>query len=169
MHVVLIAAMTADGKIAESEEQVSLDWTSKEDTEFFKQKTKELGVLIMGRKTFETIGRPLPGRLNLVMTREPSKYADKHQEGLLEFTSDTPEEILEQLTERGYASLALAGGASVYGRFLEEGLVNEMYLTVEPVMFGGGVPLAKGFDKVSMKLEDVSRLGESTVLLRYSL
>jgi dihydrofolate reductase len=67
------------------------------------------------------------------------------------------------------AELALGGGASVYGQFLNAGLVTDVYLTVEPFLFGGGVPLAQGFDRVALKLESVKQLNSQTILLHYSV
>lgn len=165
MHVWLVAAMSADGKIAKRSDQLSLDWTSKEDTQFFVQKTKEAGAVIMGRKTFSTIGQPLKDRLVVVMTR--SLDGVEQQEGVLEFTDETPEEILKDLEERGYENVVVAGGGSIYSLFLQKGLVNEVYLTVEPYLFGSGIPLAEGFEWIAMELEDVVRLGDRSVLLHY--
>lgn len=163
--VSLIAAISANGKIAERVGQTSLDWTSKEDTKFFVQKTKELGVVVMGRKTFETIGRPLKERLIIVMTSEPEKY--EPQPGILEYTKKSPRELLDDLTSRGFSKVALAGGASVYSEFLKAGLVDELFLTVEPVLFGGGVPLAENFGRVNLELVETMKLGEQAVLLHY--
>lgn len=165
MQVTLIAAVTADGKIAEEKDQVSLDWTSKEDTRFFMQKTKELGVVIMGRNTYETIGRPLKDRLNVIMTR----YLDgrESEPGVLEWTSDSPVEIIESLAARGYDKVALCGGASVYSVFLQQGLVDDLYLTVEPVLFGQGISLAQGLNRIDLDLIDSVMLGEQSVLMHY--
>ena len=167
IKIVLIAAVSADGKIAERGDQSSLDWTSKEDTQFFVKRTKEAGVVIMGRKTFETIGRPLKERLTIVMT---SLLEGKtSQEGVLEYTTASPKEILADLDSRGYKEAAICGGSSVYGQFLKEGLVDELFLTIEPVLFGSGVPLASGFDRINMQLVDVTHLGNCAVLLHYRM
>ena len=166
MKVLLIAAVSADGKIAESEDQLSLDWTSKEDLRFFIDKTKEAGVVIMGRKTFDTIGKPLKERQLIVMTRSPE--SQKEMEGV-EYTSESPKEILDRLSALGIKSVVIAGGSSIYSMFLKEELVTDVYLTVEPYLFGGGVPLASGFERIQMKLEDVSQLGENGVLLHYQI
>jgi dihydrofolate reductase len=167
MQVTLIAAISADGKIAEEKDQLSTDWTSQEDTKFFVQKTKELGVVIMGRNTYETIGRPLKGRLNVIMTRDLDGRAS--EPGILEWADAPPQEILASLEKRGYEKAALGGGASVYGAFLAEGLVDDIYLTVEPVLFGKGVPLATGFDRIDLELIDSVPLGEQGVLLHYKV
>ena len=166
MNVVLIAAMTADGRIARSEKDLSLEWTSREDRNFFVTKSREIGAVIMGRKTWETIRKPLRGRLTLVMTRESSALPS--QPGLVEFTDRSPAELLRELSARGYHSVVIAGGASVYSQFLDEGLVNEVYLTVEPLIFSGGVTLTReGGRPVRLALQNVDRIGKETVRLHY--
>lgn len=166
MNVLLIAAMSADGKIAESEDQNSLDWTSKEDLRFFVEKTKEAGVLIMGRKTFDTIGKPLKDRKILVMTRNTDNCP---QIDGVDFTSESPEEIIRKLEESGQKQVVIAGGASVYGTYLAKGLVSDVYLTVEPYLFGKGVSVASGFNRIKMKLVETKLLGEQSVLLHYQI
>ena len=166
MKVTLIAAISADGKIAEKTDQSSLDWTSKEDTKFFVDKTKEAGTVVMGRKTFATINKALKGRRVIVLTRDPSKETPMPG---VEFTHLEPAALVRQLESEGVAELALAGGASVYGQFLQAGLVTDVYLTIEPILFGGGVPLAQGFDRVPLKFESVQQLNSQTVVLHYTV
>ncbi len=166
MNIVLIAAVSADGKIAQTSDQSSMDWTSKEDTKFFIEKTKELGTVVMGRKTFATFGKPLKGRRLIVITKNPA--AEQAIEGV-EYTSDDPKTLVARLEAEGIASLALAGGSSVYSQFLSAGLVNELFLTVEPVLFGNGVPLASGFDRLNLKLIETSKLNDQAILLHYTL
>lgn len=56
-----------------------IPWHLPEDFKWFKQTT--LGhVIVVGRKTFESLGRPLPGRKNLVLTRQPRKFIASHPE-----------------------------------------------------------------------------------------
>ncbi|MCX6715266.1 MAG: dihydrofolate reductase family protein [Candidatus Uhrbacteria bacterium] len=166
MKVELIAAMSLNGKIAASSDQSSLEWTSKEDTKFFVEKTKECRVMIMGRKTFDTIGRALKDRLIVVMTCDPEKHA--LIEGV-EYTCETPHQILKDLESRGYASVAIAGGAGVYSMFLKEKLVTDVFLSIEPILFGNGISLAESFEDVKLKLVESKQLGEQTVLLHYEV
>jgi dihydrofolate reductase len=166
MKVSLLAAISVDGRIAENLEQLA-DWTSKEDKKFFVAKTKEAGVLVMGRKTYETIGRPLPGRLNVVMTRDVSgreNIADS-----LEYMSSSPQEILADLARRGFTEVVIGGGAEIYSMFLREKLVTDLYLTVEPVVFGDGVPLVTGGVFQKLNLVSSERLGERAILLHYAV
>ena len=172
IKVILIAAISADGKIAERADQKSLDWTSKEDLKFFIERTKQAGVVIMGRKTFETIGKPLKGRLNVIMTSDPNRRIDSAtlaEVGVIEYTSNPPGEIIKDLETRGYTEVAICGGSSIYGQFLKERLVDELFLTVEPVLFGSGVPLASNFDRINLELLDSIKLGERAMLLHFKV
>jgi dihydrofolate reductase len=65
MNIVLIAAMAEDGTIGHAGK---IPWHIRDDLQRFKRLTMGHPV-IMGRKTFESIGRPLPGRRNIVLTR----------------------------------------------------------------------------------------------------
>ena len=119
--------------------------------------------MIMGRKTFETIGRPLKDRLVVVMTRQ-AMISDK--EGI-EYTSKSPREVLIELASRGYEQAAICGGSEVYSLFLREGLVDELFLTVEPVLFGSGVPLTTGFERLNLELIESRPLNAQAILLHY--
>lgn len=67
MTVILIAAVGSNGVIGRDND---LPWRIREDLQHFKQVT--LGhTLVMGRKTYDSIGRPLPGRRTVVVTRQP--------------------------------------------------------------------------------------------------
>lgn len=168
MKVIMIAAVTANGKIARHDGETSTAWTSKEDHDFFVRETKKYGVMIMGRKTFVTINRPLPGRLTIVMTRRPDEY--EKQPGILEFTDEPPAAILAQLETRGFASVALAGGANIYSQFLQANLVDEILLTIEPTIFGSGPNLLVDFPgEPKLKLQGIEKLNENTILLRYQV
>ena len=175
MNIIVIAAMSADGKIAEGPHQNSLDWTSKEDTRFFIDKTKEVGTLVMGQTTFETIGKALSGRRTVVLTKDVEqqpRFAPMDQvpaEGSVEYATLPVKELVEELRRDGVESLGVAGGSSVYSQFLQAGLVTDLYLTIEPVLFGGGVPLASGFDRIEMSLVDTTKLNDQAVLLHYQV
>ncbi|MFH1711931.1 MAG: dihydrofolate reductase family protein [Patescibacteria group bacterium] len=167
MEVFIIAAVSVNGMIAEEKDQVSLDWTSKDDLQFFIEKTKEAGVVVMGRTTYETIGKPLKGRLNVVMTRHPEDQVNI--DGELEWTSDPPEEIVKKLKLEGRQKVAICGGASIYSLFLHEGLVTDLYLTVEPVIFGNGTPLVSSLGRLDLQLIEHQKLGEQAVMLHYKI
>lgn len=167
MKVILIASITADGFVAQSENQSSLEWTSKEDTRFFVKKTKEIGTLIMGSTTFETIGRPLPGREIIVLTK--SKTYDQFEPAQVRAESGELKEILARMEESGKEAVAVSGGSSVYTQFMKQGLVDELYLTVEPIVFGEGLKLFNQDVNQKLVLVEVVDLSDQTKVLHYKV
>ncbi len=72
MKLSLICAMAENRVIGRNN---SLPWHLSEDLRYFKRTTMGCSI-IMGRKTYESIGRPLPGRTNIVVTRNPDYQAE---------------------------------------------------------------------------------------------
>ncbi len=168
MKIMLLAAVTLDGKIARNEMHF-VDWTSREDKKLFFATSKRAGVIILGNNTYKTLPVPLPGRLHVVLTR--TLQGKESLPGAVEYTASPPQEIVADLEARGYTEAVLTGGAQINALFLKSGLVDEVWLTVEPLIFGAGIDLFRGaeFDERT-KLIHVERLNEGgTVHLRYSL
>ena len=93
MFVRLMVAITADGKIARNSDHYP-DWTGKADKKLYVEITKKAGVMIMGSKTFDIIGRVLPGRKTVVMTQNPERRSDRED---LVFTGDPVDKVLADL------------------------------------------------------------------------
>lgn len=164
MKVILLMAQTLDGKIAEDSDHFP-DWTGKADKKFFMERTKRAGVMIMGNSTYKTIGRPLPGRKTVVMTRSPkeSEYDN------LEFTDSQPTEIIQKLEEDGFQEVILAGGTQVNTLFAEANLIDEMLITVSPLYFGSGLGLFSNHTQMDMELKSCESLDSQVILLHYSV
>ena len=82
----------------------TLPWRLPEDLAFFKRTTTG-HTIIMGRKTFDSIGRPLPNRRNIVITRNP----DWHHEGV-----ETARSLQEAAGLAGDGEAFVIGGAQIY-------------------------------------------------------
>ncbi|MFD7158383.1 dihydrofolate reductase [Kribbella sp. NPDC059898] len=103
MSVILIAAVGENGVIGRDND---LPWRIREDLQHFRQLT--LGhTLVMGRKTYDSIGRPLPGRRTVVVTRQPDWSAD----GV-----EVVHTLEDALTYDG--TLHVAGGGDIYRQAL---------------------------------------------------
>lgn len=162
IKVFIVAAMTADGFIARDASAPSTAWTSKVDKKRFSELSKRAGVVIMGSVTYETIGKPLPGRVNIVYVPDDRKY-----EGA-ETTSKSPIELISDLEKRGFTEVAICGGSTIYTMFMKSGLVNTLYLTMEPVIFGSGTRLFK--ESMDFKLELVSsKKVDNSTLVEYNV
>ena len=115
MKISLIAAFAEEGVIGKDGK---IPWTLKEDLKHFRNKTEGCSV-VMGRKTYESIGRPLPNRLNIVMTKNP-----KMLEGVKEVSSR--KEALE-IASSYSNEVFIIGGEIIYEEFLP--MATKMYLT----------------------------------------
>ena len=73
MNLALICAMAENRTIGRNN---SLPWKLPEDLKYFKRTTMGNSI-IMGRKTWESIGRPLPGRTNIIISRDSNYEAEK--------------------------------------------------------------------------------------------
>ena len=118
MHISMIAAMAHDRVIGLDNQ---MPWHLPADLAHFKRVTLGKPVL-MGRKTFESIGRPLPGRRNLVISRNPGFKAP----GVEVFSS--VDEVLATLSEaEAPEELMVIGGGHLYGQLLPR--ADSLYLT----------------------------------------
>ncbi len=102
----------------------SMPWHLPADFKYFKATT--LGKpIIMGRKTWDSLGRPLPGRLNLVVSRQ----AGLQLEGAEVFASLEAALVRAEqwALEQGASELMLIGGAQLYTQGLEQ--ADRLYLT----------------------------------------
>ena len=110
-----IAALSANGVIGRDG---GMPWHLPEDFRWFKRATMG-GALLMGRKTFESIGRPLPGRLNLVVSRR----------GPIDAPGVVTLPDLEKFRPEDYAprEIWVAGGAEIFRQMLPR--CEELYLS----------------------------------------
>jgi len=136
MKVFLIVVSTADGFIAKDAGHTAMMWTSMDDKKHFVELTKRAGVIVMGSTTFKTMPKPLKDRLNIVYSRNPDSI-DKADN--VEVTNASPAELIASLEARDYSEVAICGGSQIYTNFIKSGLVNTIYLTIEPVIFGQGI------------------------------
>ena len=113
--VSLIAIVARNGGIGRGN---ALLWRLSEDLKHFKRTT--LGhPVVMGRKTWDSIGRPLPGRRNIVVTRDPQWHASGAER------AGSLDEALA--LARGEAKVFVIGGAQIYAQALP--LADELVLT----------------------------------------
>jgi dihydrofolate reductase len=118
MTVTLVAAIGENGVIGVDG---GLPWRLPEDLAHFRALT--MGhPMVMGRTTFESIGRPLPGRTTIVITRNPGWAAEGVE------VAPTLEAALERAHQLD-DEVFLVGGAQVYAAALEAGLVDQLCVT----------------------------------------
>lgn len=97
-----------------------LPWHEPEDLKFFKQTTTGHAI-IMGRKTFDSVGRPLPHRRNIVITRDKAWRADGVD------VVHSLDAALDLCRTRNEAKIFIVGGAEIYALALP--VADEMLIT----------------------------------------
>ena len=165
MHVSLMVAITVDGKIARGTDHYP-DWTGKADKRLYVEVTKRAGVMIMGSTTFDIIGKVLPGRKTVVMTRNLDRRSDRDD---LVFTQDPAEKILADLEAQGYTEAIVVGGAKINQLFAARGLIDELILTISPSAFGSGLSIFSDEVDLQLTLKAFSQLDENTLCIRYGV
>lgn len=107
-----------------------LPWSLPEDLKYFKAKTLNRPI-IMGRKTYESLGRPLPKRLNVVISRDPNYKA----EGCHTFTNvESAIAFCKTQAEWG-SEIFIVGGGEIYKQTLP--IADRLYLTLIDKEFSG--------------------------------
>lgn len=113
----LIAAIVAMGENRAIGKDNRLLWHLPADLQHFKQLT--LGkTIIMGRKTYESIGRPLPSRQNIILSRDSAFHAEG---------CSTVHSVADALAAASHQEICIIGGETIYAQFLPQ--TTRIYLT----------------------------------------
>jgi dihydrofolate reductase len=117
----------------------SLPWKIKEDLKLFKELT-ENNIVIMGRNTFESIGKPLPNRINIVIT-------SKNIPGVYNFTKI--EDSINYCNKINLdKKIFIIGGKKIYEYCLSNNLIDNMYISKIKKQYDGDVKFPE-FDETS--------------------
>ncbi|OGY43776.1 MAG: hypothetical protein A2729_00825 [Candidatus Buchananbacteria bacterium RIFCSPHIGHO2_01_FULL_39_14] len=161
-----IVVATLDGKIAQDERHYS-DWSSREDKIFLKYFLDQSDLIVVGNNTYKLI-KPLQRRRCLVFTSQVKTISKKSE---LCFYCNPQNVSLKNLFKKfNFSKIAILGGTKTYSLMLKEKLIDEIYLTIEPIIFGQGLNI---FDlKLPpnfFKLISIKKLNDKgSVLLYYS-
>lgn len=174
MKVTLVMVSSVNGKITKGDDPHIYSWTSQEDKDFFFSLLRKFPLLVMGSKTYEASRKTIQlnhEQLRIVLTSTPEKYEEEAVSGQLEFSDRSPRVLIEDLAKEGYEEMLLVGGGGTNERFFAAGLVNEMYVTIEPKLFGHGKHLVAEGDYTSeLQLIDYKVLNKKgTLLLHYQV
>lgn len=163
MEISIIMVMSADGIVVRDEEDVT-EWTSSEDQNHLKTILHNYDAIITGRKSFfgRIIDKPY-----IVL----SNSQNLNTENDTRYLNGTIETILNYLKENKYNKIALLGGPNTNYMFLKAGVVNDIYLTIEPKMFGKGKHLNISEElNCELILKDLIKLNNNgTLLLHYNI
>lgn len=154
MSFSIIAAI---GKNNELGKDNGLIWNLPKDLKFFKEKTTGK-VVIMGRKTFESIGRVLPNRKNIIITTKDLKV-----DGDVEIYKNVKDVLDKYLNDNKKAFII--GGSSIYEQFLN--YTDTMYLTEINVTCDDADSYFPKFDKNDWKFEILDNEEENGISYKH--
>jgi len=174
MRVTLVAAISLDSKITKGADPHVENWASEADQKHFFSLIDQATVIIMGANGYRVVKKRMKhraGRLRVVMTHNPQQFQDEAIEGQLEFSSQSPTELVDRFSQGGHKELLLVGGSKTYTQFLKGGLVDRLILTIEPYIFGSGIPLVADEQvNAQFELASVKKLNDQgTLLLSYKV
>lgn len=160
-------AISIDGFIAKRDGDS--DWVSPVDSANFEQKIKEKGCIIVGRRTFNQYQGelyPVKDVTNIVLTSDPSPKAEIDNV----IYAQSPSDAIKLAQTKGHDKALLIGGGTTNGLFLMEGLVDEVFLSVHPLILGNGIKLFDGIETdIKLKFLDQKELGEGLTQLHYQV
>lgn len=174
MHITLAMVMSTDGKITKWFNPHIHEWTSKEDQEHFAKLIERNELIIMGRKTYDVakkMVKHIPGKLRIIITSKPNDFANEAIPDQLEYTNESPVQLVSRLEKKGYSHALLVGGSEINALFLKENLIDELILTIEPILLGKGNAIMSEIELVNnLQLLSVEKINEKgTLLLRYAI
>ncbi len=155
MSNIVYIATSLDGYISDKNDE--LDWLqmvpNPDNSDFgWAEFLDRIDAVIMGRKTFEKVCSfdcdwPYPKPV-FVLSRSLKSLPEEYEEKA-ELIQGSPADVLENLKNRGFKDLYIDGGVAVQN-FLKEDLIDELIVTVIPILLGGGTPL---YSDLPTKLE----------------
>nr|DAN63615.1 MAG TPA: DHFR protein [Herelleviridae sp.] len=117
-------------------------WNIKEDLQLFKQLT-ENQIVVMGRNTYDSIGKPLPNRINVVLSNNVEWFGNLEVEDILEGrlrVYGSFNELVNRLRNKtSDKEIFVIGGREMYKQFLRADLVDEMYISHIKGVYDGDI------------------------------
>lgn len=146
MSNVVFIATSLDGYIADKDG--GLDWLhsipNPENLDMgWKDLIERIDAIVMGRKTFDTVcnfDSDWPYSKPVFVLSNSMKSIPDGYEGKAEPIKGSLSEVMEAIHRKGYKHIYVDGGVTVQS-FLKEDLIDEMIITVIPILLGGGAPL----------------------------
>jgi len=172
MKKILIFVSSVDGQITRWGDSPVSKWSSEEDKHYFKKIWDDASLTVMGSGTFNIAPmKPNPKHHLVIMTRTPAKYKDHEVVGQLEFTNKSPAQLVAHYEKEGLRQMLVVGGAHLATSFFKAQLIDELWLTIEPKIFGNGgnFVINENLD-IDLQLISVEKINElGTLITKYAV
>ena len=165
MKTTLHMSVSMDGFIAKADG--NSDWVSKIDCDLFEQRYKEIGCVVVGRKTFDQFQGslyPINDIANIVLTSNKDITSKNRNVSFV----GSVKEAVDLAVKKGFERLLIAGGGRTNTAFLEANAIDEIFLSVHPILLSEGIRLFEGSKKEhDFNLVGTREMGDGLVELHY--
>ena len=169
MKVILYMTITVNGFIAKENDDTS--FVSEVEWGNFRKTVKSVGNIIIGSRTYKIMrdGGEFENLRNVrvIIVSNNINFktiADNHS------IVKNPQNALTILEKEGFNQALVAGGGTLNASFMAENLVDEIYLDIEPIVFGKGIKLFKKNDfETKLKLIETKKLSDNEIQLHYQV
>jgi dihydrofolate reductase len=166
MKVILYMAISLNGMIAKSDDDTS--WISKEEWDSYSLAVRTAGNLIVGHHTYGILTKQpeflefKEVKLIVVAQKDFQTLAQNH------LVAHSPKEALKLLSD--FEQVVVAGGGALNASFVEENLIDEIFIDIEPIILGQGIPLFKDKDfERKLKLVGQKKISNNEIQLHYQV
>jgi len=166
MKYIGVAAISIDGFLAKTDHE-NIAWNSKEDKSHLHKILNACDGSILGNSTYKAAKKYLDHRKLIIFSRKTEKPRNLNGNHVILNPANTP--LKSFVKKLGWSKVCVLGGSHIYGYFVKHNLLDELYVTVEPVLLGSGVSLLNAQMGVKrMKLHSVKLLNrQGTILAHY--
>lgn len=166
MKVILYMAISLNGMIAKSDDDTS--WISKEEWDSYSLAVRTDGNLIVGHRTYNILTKQpefselKDVKLVVVAQEDFQTLSPNH------LVAHSPKEALKLLND--FEKVVVAGGGTLNASFVEENLVDEIFIDIEPIILGQGIPLFRNKDfERKLKLVGQKKITDNEIQLHYEV
>lgn len=170
MKIIMVAAISKDGFLTKGRNPNPGDWTSDEDKIFYRSLLAKHKLYLMGSKTYNLAKSTLPSHAQKIVMAH--NISDLPKVPGVNYSDDSFLDTIHKFSD-SHDELLVIGGASIYHQMLDQNLIDEAYITIEPIINHTGVLFYdsknyfenQGFELASEKVLN----SKGTVLKHYVL
>lgn len=172
MKTIHVFVSTLEGKTTQREMPYVGRWSSEEDQQYFTKIRDESPLTVIRTGTYDADPiKPTPTHPLIIMMRNPAKYKDNEFIGQFEFISESPTQLEAYYENAGLMQMLVVGGSHLAIIFLKVQLIDELWLTIEPKIFGIGSNLVINEDlEINLQLISLEKENErGTLMTKYAV
>lgn len=131
--------------------------------------------MIIGRRTYEVMlqndefNRSNLNEIKTVVVAHKGELVKIHNPQFV-FRAKSPKEAIDILRTQGFKIIIVCGGGGLNASFMKENLIDEIYLDIEPIVFGRGIRLFAEADfETNLELIETKKLSPSEIQLHYKV